>query len=79
MQGDKVITTAPRQVNAGVMNAWGLVNTVGNVREIVDNGGSYAAVGGSYQDEPSDCDADARRAFGGPEEATGFRLVRELD
>lgn len=79
MQGDKLITTAPRQVNAGVMNGWGLVNTVGNVREIVDNGGSYVAVGGSYLDEPRDCDAEARRPFSSPDEATGFRLVRELD
>lgn len=79
MQGDKVITTAPRQVNAGVMNNWGVVNAVGNVREIVDNGGSFVAVGGSYQDEPRDCDAEARRPFTGPDEATGFRLLRELD
>jgi serine/threonine protein kinase len=79
-QGDKVLTSSPRQVNAGVMNGWGLVNTVGNVREIVDaGGGSFVAVGGSYQDEPSACDADARRAVTGPDEATGFRLVRELD
>ncbi|MGH8516956.1 MAG: formylglycine-generating enzyme family protein, partial [Panacagrimonas sp.] len=78
-QGDRVLTTSPRQVNAGVMNGWGLVNTVGNVREIVDTGAGFAAVGGSYQDEPSACDADARRAISGPDEATGFRLVRELD
>ena len=78
-QGGRGTNTAPRQVNAGVMNGWGLVNTVGNVREIVDAGGSFAAVGGSYQDEPRDCDAEARRAFSGPDEATGFRLVRELD
>lgn len=78
-QGDKVLTTAPRQVNAGVMNGWGLVNTVGNVRELVDNNGSIAAVGGSFQDEPRDCGADARRTFSGPDEATGFRLIRELD
>ena len=79
MQGDKVITTAPRQVNAGVMNDWGLVNTVGNVRELTDSAGTLIAVGGSYQDEPRDCDAEARRPFTGPDEATGFRLLRELD
>lgn len=79
MQGDKVITTGPRQTTAGVMNDWGLVNTVGNVWELVDNGGTLVSLGGSFQDEPRDCDAEARRAFAGPDEATGFRLVRELD
>lgn len=78
-QGDRVISTGPRQTTAGVMNDWGLVNTVGNVWELVDNGGSLVALGGSFQDEPRDCDAEARRAFSGADEATGFRLVRELD
>ncbi|MGQ0697741.1 MAG: protein kinase domain-containing protein [Panacagrimonas sp.] len=69
----------PHQITAGVMNKWGLVNSVGNVWELVDDGGSAMAVGGSFQEDSRSCDADARRAYEGPDPAIGFRLVRELD
>lgn len=69
----------PHQITSGVMNRWGLVNAVGNVWELVDDGGLVMALGGSFQDDAGTCGADARRAVSGPDPAVGFRLVRELD
>ncbi|MGQ0501021.1 MAG: protein kinase domain-containing protein [Panacagrimonas sp.] len=69
----------PHQITSGVMNRWGLVNAVGNVWELVDDGGLVMALGGSFQDDSGNCGADARKAFSGPDPAVGFRLVRELD
>ncbi len=69
----------PKQTTAGVMNKWGLVHTIGNVWELVSNGGTVMMVGGSYREDRGNCSASARRAFTGRDSAVGFRLVRELD
>jgi formylglycine-generating enzyme required for sulfatase activity len=80
MQGDKVIAGgAARSAASGESNEWGLVNTVGNVWEMTQSGGSLVLRGGSFDDEIRNCSPAARRAFGGPEGSVGFRLARELD
>jgi formylglycine-generating enzyme required for sulfatase activity len=66
-------------VNSSKPNGWGLYQYVGNVQEWVTAGGAAAVRGGSYQDSYSKCDISLERPHDGTrDEATGFRLVREL-
>ena len=56
----------------GQSNGWGLVNVLGNVRELVRGG---QALGGAYLDTYSSCTPDLSSP---PDEATGFRVARAL-
>lgn len=64
----------------GQQNAWGLVNYLGNARELVmERGGRYIAVGGSYDTDMSECSFTNQQPHSGAADAyTGIRLVREL-
>lgn len=68
------------KVNLGQQNAWGLVNYLGNARELVaERGGGYLAVGGSYDTDMSECTFTLQQAHSGTADAfTGIRVVREL-
>lgn len=66
-------------VNSGIANGWGLQNAIGNAQELVDAGGTIKVRGGSFRDSMSACSpALVKEAPGGPDEQTGFRLVREI-
>lgn len=64
----------------GQQNSWGLVNYLGNARELVmERGGRYLAVGGSYDTDMSECTFSLQQPHSGSADAfTGIRVVREL-
>ncbi len=67
-------------VKSGKENGWGLVNYIGNVQELVTDGGALAARGGSYKDKLQNCRISLSVPHSGSGDAvTGFRLVRQLD
>lgn len=68
------------KTNTGKPNSWGLVNYVGNAQEwVYDSGKSLVAVGGSYRDDLSKCTINtSKNVSGAPDEATGFRVLREM-
>lgn len=68
------------RINTGVQNGWGLVNYLGNARELVyEKDLSLVAMGGSYEDPMDKCDVRSAKAHSGsPDSQTGFRIVREL-
>ncbi len=74
-KGGKLVFT-----NIGKQNSWGLVNYVGNVQEwVYDKGRKLVAVGGSYKQIMEDCDIKTTHAHSGAaDDATGFRILREL-
>ena len=65
---------------AGKANGWGLVNYVGNARELATTGAAGAiALGGSFEDSLTSCDVNkAQQHSGAADSLTGFRLVREI-
>ena len=68
-------------VHAGRANEWGLLNLVGNVRELaIARPGRLAAHGGSYADRgPQMCNVETAVPHdGGADPYTGFRVVLEL-
>ncbi|MDX1454273.1 MAG: protein kinase [Gammaproteobacteria bacterium] len=68
------------EIKSGRANPWGLMNYVGNVQEVVRDGGGHAARGGAFQDNLSTCDIGLSRNFSGQaSEITGFRVARETD
>ncbi len=68
------------KATTGRENAWGLVNHVGNARELVLDGGAYAALGGSYTTAMERCVVtNVESHTGRPDELTGFRLLREIE
>jgi hypothetical protein len=64
----------------GKQNPWGLVNYVGNAQEWVYHGGrNLVAMGGSFRNPMENCTITTSVAHdGSADDATGFRLVREL-
>jgi hypothetical protein len=76
--GDKVLKgTGITDVKSGAQNKWGLKNFVGNVQELViDGGGGATARGGAYSDPISNCEVSTTRPTSGDaDETTGFRVV----
>lgn len=64
---------------SGLDNGWGLVNYVGNVREIVREGGVVSARGGSYKNRLQECAIGLKEDFASSgDDITGFRVVREV-
>lgn len=74
-KGGKLVST-----NIGKQNSWGLVNYVGNVQEwVYDKGRKLVAVGGSFEQSMENCDVTTTLTHNGSaDEATGFRVLREL-
>jgi len=68
------------KITLGQQNPWGLVNYLGNARELVmDPGGRYLAVGGSYDTEMAECSFNNQTAHNGSaDQFTGIRVVRTL-
>jgi hypothetical protein len=67
------------EIKTGKPNGWGLINYVGNAREIVKDGGGFAVRGGAFTDSISDCEVSAKATYAGkPDKITGFRLVRVM-
>ena len=76
--GDK-----PLEIDAGAVNAVGLVHVLGNVQELVADEGGFVALGGTYRDTIDECIAATTRPMRHPrsepvDAQTGFRLVREV-
>ena len=74
-KGDGLIRTT-----IGRNNAWGLVNYLGNVQEwVYGKSGQIVAVGGSYLNSMDECQITTLQEHSGQaDEATGFRVVREV-
>lgn len=74
-KGGKLVTAS-----IGKQNSWGLVNYVGNVQEwVYDKGRKLVAVGGSFKQSMESCDINTSHNHNGKaDEATGFRILREL-
>lgn len=67
------------KITSGNQNPWGLLNHLGNAREIVtDRGGKYLAVGGSYETEMENCTFLDQNIFDKNDKSVGFRVLREL-
>lgn len=68
------------KASLGQQNAWGVVNHLGNAREwVVQPGGAYAVVGGSYDTDMGECDFGNKSAHDGrADQLTGFRVLREI-
>lgn len=68
------------KATSGQQNNWGLVNALGNARELVTSGGGYTAMGGSYETAMEDCEVNkSARHQGKADVYTGFRILREID
>lgn len=72
--------SALNKASLGAQNSWGVVNHLGNARELVaQRGGGYLAVGGSYDTEMQDCQYGNQEAHSGTaDQFTGFRVLREV-
>ncbi|MFU8814077.1 MAG: bifunctional serine/threonine-protein kinase/formylglycine-generating enzyme family protein [Pseudomonadales bacterium] len=69
----------PVATGTGTPNRYGLVNLLGNVQEWVVLEGAVMAAGGAFRDPIAECVVGTLRPQGGaPDQATGFRLVREV-
>ncbi|MFT7562133.1 MAG: serine/threonine protein kinase [Flavobacteriales bacterium] len=67
------------RASSGNQNDWGLVNHIGNAREIVSSDGGFISVGGSFDTEMDRCSIEFVEVFtGAPDDLTGFRILREL-
>ena len=68
------------KASLGQQNAWGVVNYLGNAREwVLQPGGTYAAVGGSYETDMGECDFGNKVVHDGRADSlTGFRVLREI-
>ena len=64
---------------SGRQNKWGLINHVGNARELVLDGGGYVAVGGSFDSPMENCVVSTSSSHSGKaDKYTGIRLLREI-
>ena len=71
---------ALNKATLGQQNSWGVVNHLGNAREwVVQRGGGYLAVGGSYDTDMQECHYGSQEAHtGAADQTTGFRVLREV-
>lgn len=77
--GEIVMGSAVWPIDRGKANAWGMYNTLGNVREVTTDGTQLVNLGGSYADEMDDCSLDYKtQHLGTPEQITGLRVLREF-
>jgi len=68
------------QATIGMNNHWGLVNHLGNARELVADGNGFLALGGSYNTTMAACDFSSKvKVSGSGDEYTGFRVLRQID
>ena len=73
LKGDQL-----NRVSTGHQNGWGMQNFIGNVQELVQQGGQLMAAGGSYQDPHAECGLNFIRPHSGAADGiTGFRLLLE--
>lgn len=69
----------PMGTSAGLAGHNGLLHVFGNVSELVVDGGSVVAAGGSWRDSLEECGPQNLKLVETPDDdATGFRFVREL-
>lgn len=71
---------ALNKATLGQQNTWGVVNHLGNAREwVVQRGGGYLAVGGSYDTDMQECNYASQESHSGAaDQMTGFRVLREV-
>ncbi|VUD66112.1 Serine/threonine-protein kinase StkP [Thalassocella blandensis] len=63
----------------GQQNDWGLVNHVGNARELVMDGGASITMGGSFETSMDQCSVTkTENANSAGDNLTGFRVFREI-
>lgn len=68
------------KASIGQQNPWGVVNYLGNARELVRDGRGFAAVGGSFETRMEDCLLSKTESHTGTgDKYTGFRVLREID
>lgn len=68
------------QIDNGKANSWGIYNYLGNVQEWAVAGNALFALGGSYQDPVDACNIATQKShLGTPDNATGFRVLKQLD
>lgn len=74
-KGRSLVKTA-----TGKPNAWGLVNYVGNAREIaLESTGKFVVLGGSHRSMMESCTVATTLAFSGnADQYTGFRIIRDI-
>ncbi len=68
------------KASTGQQNPWGLINHLGNARELVSKGNSYLVMGGSYDTVIEECVVTKEESHSGAADAnTGFRVFREIE
>lgn len=73
-KGDRLIAAT-----SGEQNGWGLINYVGNARELVISGGAVQALGGSYETPMQECVVTKFEDHTGSSDSiSGFRVLREI-
>lgn len=78
LNGKTLKGTGIASIKSGNDNGWGLRNYVGNVQELVEDGGGTTAAGGAYSDQHAKCAITLQRPHNGSaDETTGFRLMLE--
>lgn len=67
-------------VDIGQANGWGLISHIGNAQEMVRDGDSYRAAGGSKLTPMESCNVLALQDYSfDDKDVTGFRVVREIE
>lgn len=68
------------KTSLGQQNPWGVVNHLGNAQEwVLQPGGSYSVVGGSFDTEMDECNFSKQVSHNGSADPfTGFRVLREI-
>ncbi|NKC14923.1 MAG: protein kinase [Gammaproteobacteria bacterium] len=64
---------------SGKQNGWGLINYIGNAKEMVRTGSNIAVRGGGFTDPMAKCNVSSREQYNGKADPhVGFRLLREI-
>ncbi len=68
------------KASSGQQNAWGLINYLGNARELVYDRDEYFVLGGSYETAIEECVVTKSVDHSGKaDKYTGYRVLREID